>query len=227
MIGGAAPRWRAVVLVKPQFEAGRDQVRRGVVRDPEVRRRVLQDFANLRRRLAAAVLGVCDSLCRARPETASTSCISRRRSIRSQERATEVDVSKPRSQPPIVTAWRRRAWPSCTAGRSASAMRSDAAAAVAARCGVEVVDEHRPGRSGRGAGRRRHDAARAAAASSARGTPVPGRQLRPRRLPHQHRRDDLEAGLERAFAGEYEVLDLPTIVGCRAARAMTGSTTSC
>jgi 23S rRNA (cytidine1920-2'-O)/16S rRNA (cytidine1409-2'-O)-methyltransferase len=37
--------WRALVLVKPQFEAGRGDVKRGVVRDPEVRRRVLQDFA--------------------------------------------------------------------------------------------------------------------------------------------------------------------------------------
>jgi 23S rRNA (cytidine1920-2'-O)/16S rRNA (cytidine1409-2'-O)-methyltransferase len=31
------------VLVKPQFEAGRADVPKGVVRDPEVRRRVLRD----------------------------------------------------------------------------------------------------------------------------------------------------------------------------------------
>ncbi len=53
--------WRALVLVKPQFEAGRGDVRRGVVRDPEVRRRVLQDFCAFVTRSAAAVLGVCDS----------------------------------------------------------------------------------------------------------------------------------------------------------------------
>jgi 23S rRNA (cytidine1920-2'-O)/16S rRNA (cytidine1409-2'-O)-methyltransferase len=61
----AEPEWRAVVLVKPQFEAGRDRVRKGVVRDPEVRRQVLQELAQfvadggLGR--PAAVLGVCDS----------------------------------------------------------------------------------------------------------------------------------------------------------------------
>ena len=64
-IACAEPRWRAVVLVKPQFEAGREQVRKGVVRDPEVRRRVLQDFAQFVAEgglgRPAAVLGVCDS----------------------------------------------------------------------------------------------------------------------------------------------------------------------
>lgn len=37
----AAPGWEALVLVKPQFEAGRERVGRGVVRDPETHRRVL------------------------------------------------------------------------------------------------------------------------------------------------------------------------------------------
>ena len=32
----AAPGWEAAILVKPQFEAGRGQAPRGVVRDPEV-----------------------------------------------------------------------------------------------------------------------------------------------------------------------------------------------
>ena len=42
----AAPGWEAVVLVKPQFEAGREDVGRGgVVRDPEVHRRVLREVA--------------------------------------------------------------------------------------------------------------------------------------------------------------------------------------
>jgi 23S rRNA (cytidine1920-2'-O)/16S rRNA (cytidine1409-2'-O)-methyltransferase len=53
--------WRALVLVKPQFEAGRGDVRRGVVHDPRVRRRVLQDFADFATRSGWAVLGVCDS----------------------------------------------------------------------------------------------------------------------------------------------------------------------
>jgi len=53
--------WRALVLVKPQFEAGRADVRRGVVRDPDVRRRVLQDFTAFATGNGWAVLGVCDS----------------------------------------------------------------------------------------------------------------------------------------------------------------------
>jgi 23S rRNA (cytidine1920-2'-O)/16S rRNA (cytidine1409-2'-O)-methyltransferase len=53
--------WRALVLVKPQFEAGRGDVRRGVVRDPEVRRRVLQGFTEFASERGWAVLGVCDS----------------------------------------------------------------------------------------------------------------------------------------------------------------------
>jgi 23S rRNA (cytidine1920-2'-O)/16S rRNA (cytidine1409-2'-O)-methyltransferase len=57
----AAPVWRALVLVKPQFEAGKGEARRGVVRDPEVRRRVLRAFSGFAAGLGAAVLGVCDS----------------------------------------------------------------------------------------------------------------------------------------------------------------------
>jgi 23S rRNA (cytidine1920-2'-O)/16S rRNA (cytidine1409-2'-O)-methyltransferase len=42
----AAPAWRALVLVKPQFEAGPADVGKGgVVRDPEVHRRVLDEIA--------------------------------------------------------------------------------------------------------------------------------------------------------------------------------------
>ena len=41
----AAPGWRALVLVKPQFEARREEVRKGVVRDPVVQRRVLREVA--------------------------------------------------------------------------------------------------------------------------------------------------------------------------------------
>jgi 23S rRNA (cytidine1920-2'-O)/16S rRNA (cytidine1409-2'-O)-methyltransferase len=43
----AGPGWEAVVLVKPQFEAGRAEVPRGgVVRDAGVRRRVLREIAD-------------------------------------------------------------------------------------------------------------------------------------------------------------------------------------
>jgi 23S rRNA (cytidine1920-2'-O)/16S rRNA (cytidine1409-2'-O)-methyltransferase len=38
----AAPGWEALVLVKPQFEAGRADAPKGVVRDPDVHRRVLE-----------------------------------------------------------------------------------------------------------------------------------------------------------------------------------------
>src|SRR4051812_47026108 len=42
LLGLARPGWKALVLVKPQFEAGRADVPRGgVVRDPEVHRRVV------------------------------------------------------------------------------------------------------------------------------------------------------------------------------------------
>jgi 23S rRNA (cytidine1920-2'-O)/16S rRNA (cytidine1409-2'-O)-methyltransferase len=41
----AAPGWQALVLVKPQFEAGRADAPKGVVRDPDVHRRVLREIA--------------------------------------------------------------------------------------------------------------------------------------------------------------------------------------
>jgi 23S rRNA (cytidine1920-2'-O)/16S rRNA (cytidine1409-2'-O)-methyltransferase len=57
----AAPGWQAVVLVKPQFEAGRGETRRGVVRDPEVWRGVLRETAQAAADWGAQVLGVVDS----------------------------------------------------------------------------------------------------------------------------------------------------------------------
>ena len=58
----AAPRWQALVLVKPQFEAGRSDVGRGgVVRDPDVHRRVLRDVAAAALAWDAETLGVVDS----------------------------------------------------------------------------------------------------------------------------------------------------------------------
>ena len=57
----AAPQWEALVLVKPQFEAGRADVPKGVVRDPEVHGRVLRCFCEAAARWGARVVGVVDS----------------------------------------------------------------------------------------------------------------------------------------------------------------------
>jgi 23S rRNA (cytidine1920-2'-O)/16S rRNA (cytidine1409-2'-O)-methyltransferase len=58
----AKPGWEAVVLVKPQFEAGRADVPRGgVVRDPEVHRRVLRAVAEAAPAWGGEPVGVVDS----------------------------------------------------------------------------------------------------------------------------------------------------------------------
>ena len=57
----AAPGWRALVLVKPQFEAGRNETRKGVVRDPAVHRRVLTETATAALDWKARTAGVVDS----------------------------------------------------------------------------------------------------------------------------------------------------------------------
>ncbi len=57
----AAPGWVALVLVKPQFEAGRAEVRKGVIRDPEVHRRVVREVAEAALGWGARVVGVVDS----------------------------------------------------------------------------------------------------------------------------------------------------------------------
>jgi 23S rRNA (cytidine1920-2'-O)/16S rRNA (cytidine1409-2'-O)-methyltransferase len=57
----AAPGWVALVLVKPQFEAGRAEARKGVVRDPEVHRRVVREVAEAALGWGARVVGVVDS----------------------------------------------------------------------------------------------------------------------------------------------------------------------
>jgi 23S rRNA (cytidine1920-2'-O)/16S rRNA (cytidine1409-2'-O)-methyltransferase len=57
----AAPGWQALVLVKPQFEAGRGEARRGVVREPTVWRRVLLETARAAPEWGAEVAGVVDS----------------------------------------------------------------------------------------------------------------------------------------------------------------------
>src|SRR5262245_3946230 len=61
-LGLAKPGWGALGLVKPQFEAGREEVGRGgVIRDPDVHRRVLRDVAEAALAWPARLLGVVDS----------------------------------------------------------------------------------------------------------------------------------------------------------------------
>jgi 23S rRNA (cytidine1920-2'-O)/16S rRNA (cytidine1409-2'-O)-methyltransferase len=57
----AAPGWQALVLVKPQFEAGRAEAPKGVVRDPAVQRRVVREVASSLLASGAEALGVVDS----------------------------------------------------------------------------------------------------------------------------------------------------------------------
>ena len=56
-----APGWQALVLVKPQFEAGARRAPKGVVRDPAVRRRVLREVAAAAVGGRRASAGVVDS----------------------------------------------------------------------------------------------------------------------------------------------------------------------
>jgi 23S rRNA (cytidine1920-2'-O)/16S rRNA (cytidine1409-2'-O)-methyltransferase len=56
------PGYDALVLVKPQFEAGREEVGKGgVVRDPEVHRRVLREVVEAAFGWGATAVGVVDS----------------------------------------------------------------------------------------------------------------------------------------------------------------------
>ena len=57
----AAPDCQALVLVKPQFEAGRADVPKGVVRDPKIHRRALRDFCASAEGWGVRVAGVVDS----------------------------------------------------------------------------------------------------------------------------------------------------------------------
>ena len=57
----AAPGWQALVLVKPQFEAGRAESPKGVVRERAVWRRVLSEVARAAPEWGAEVAGVVDS----------------------------------------------------------------------------------------------------------------------------------------------------------------------
>ena len=58
----AAPGWRALALVKPQFEAGPADVGKGgVVRDPDVRARVVEAIVAAVPGWGGRVVGTCDS----------------------------------------------------------------------------------------------------------------------------------------------------------------------
>jgi 23S rRNA (cytidine1920-2'-O)/16S rRNA (cytidine1409-2'-O)-methyltransferase len=57
----ARPGWQAVVLVKPQFEAGRAESGKGVVRDPLVRARVAHKVAQAALAWGGQTVGVVDS----------------------------------------------------------------------------------------------------------------------------------------------------------------------
>jgi 23S rRNA (cytidine1920-2'-O)/16S rRNA (cytidine1409-2'-O)-methyltransferase len=60
-LGLAAPGWHAFVLVKPQFEAGRAEVPKGVVRDRAVQRRVIRVVAEALLASGGEPRGVVDS----------------------------------------------------------------------------------------------------------------------------------------------------------------------
>ena len=57
----ARPAAEAVVLIKPQYEAGPDHVKKGMVRDPAIHEQVCTDVAALLTSLGWAVLGVIPS----------------------------------------------------------------------------------------------------------------------------------------------------------------------
>jgi 23S rRNA (cytidine1920-2'-O)/16S rRNA (cytidine1409-2'-O)-methyltransferase len=59
--GVLAYPYRVLPLVKPQFEAGRSEVRRGVVRDPAIHTAVLERVAEVAREAGGVVLGACES----------------------------------------------------------------------------------------------------------------------------------------------------------------------
>ena len=92
--------------------------------------------------------------------------------------------------------------------------------AVAARCGVEIVDEHDPDIVVVLGG----DGTMLRALQGRLGTGIPCLGISFGRVGFltSIAGDDFELGLERAFAGGYEVLDLPTLVGDAGAGALTG-----
>ena len=61
IVGVLAHPYRLLPMVKPQFEAGRDEVRKGVVRDPGVHGAVLERVAAAATEAGGVVLGACET----------------------------------------------------------------------------------------------------------------------------------------------------------------------
>jgi 23S rRNA (cytidine1920-2'-O)/16S rRNA (cytidine1409-2'-O)-methyltransferase len=57
----AKPGWEALVLVKPQFEASPSEVRKGVVRDPNVWQKTIRNVVEAARTWGGDTVGVVDS----------------------------------------------------------------------------------------------------------------------------------------------------------------------
>ena len=198
--------WRALPLVKPQFEAGRAEAKRGVVRDPAVHARVLRgalrvgarlERSRVRRRRLGSARPKGQSRVLPPPRPRRTAPASRMRSM-------------PGSQLPSAEPVRRAAV--VTHGKPE--VIGDAVArleTVAAAAGVEIV-------GGEGA-----DAdivivlggdgtmLRALQRYLGSGTAVFGVNFgRVGFLTSMHE-SELEAGISRVFAGEHEVLELATL----------------
>ena len=50
-----------LALIKPQFEAGRDEVGKGVIRDPRVHRKVIEEIVSFSEGLGLETVGTCES----------------------------------------------------------------------------------------------------------------------------------------------------------------------
>ena len=184
----AAPGWQALVLVKPQFEAGRADAPKGVVRDPEVRRRVLREVAEASLGWSARVAGVVDSgLPGPKGNHEFVLHLVHAEQPRAPRRARPLDrrcrrLSASRSS---RTAARR------TSARRVDRLRAAAGAPASSCCSTRTrprstASSRRDGPAGpRGrARRRRHDAARRSTRFLEHGRAGARRELRPRRLPH-------------------------------------------
>ena len=61
MVGLLAKRACLAILVKPQFEAGRDRVRKGIIRDAAIHRAVCDDLAAFVESLGFTIIGIAPS----------------------------------------------------------------------------------------------------------------------------------------------------------------------
>ena len=219
-----------MLLVKPQFEAGRAEASRGkgVIRDPAVHRRTLGEVADALDAAGAAIMGAMPSpitgpagnvefLLRARtPE--------RRRRADGDRRRTRRMLDAPSPRPTHRTERRRPMAPSPSSSiptgprppRSPSVPPNGCEHAAtgsvvgASPDGTVVRRRRRPGGE---PGRRRHDAPRGRLRARRR-RPGPRGQPRPARLPHRGGAGGLEDALER-FLRDYGVEERMTLVGHR------------